>query len=81
MSDFELTKQEKSAIRTLKRLEKRWPKSLWLFSAGGSLIVMRKNSDGERAGVINKDGKMTGQGADSNYEVEHINIENDGGDF
>jgi len=69
----ELTKEERAAIRALKRLEKTWPKSLWLFSASGSLCVMRKDAEGER--VMRRDG------FDPDYAIDTIYIENDGGDW
>ena len=71
--DNDLTKEEQNAINTLRRLEKRWPDSLWLFSASGSLCVMKKNSDGERM--------SRGESFDPNGHVVTIGIENDGGDW
>lgn len=71
---FELTKEEQNAINTLKRLEKRWPDSLWLFSANGTLLVMRKGKDGEQVHI--NDGAC-----DQEYQITTINIENDGGDW
>lgn len=72
--DFELTKKEQNAINTLKRLGKRWPESLWLFSASGTLCVMRKK-DGARVELPN-------WGVDQEFVVTTIpGIENDGGDW
>ena len=71
---FDLTDEEKRAINTLKRLAKRWPKSLWLFSASGTLEVMRCNENGER--VFNSRGCV-----DEKYIVTDIGIPNDGGDW
>lgn len=68
------TAEEARAIRALQRLAKRWPKSLWLFSASGSLNVMRANRDGDRAHV-------SGGGMDPAYSLATINIPNDGGDW
>jgi len=69
--DFDLTKEEKNAIATLKRLAKRWPKSLWLF-ANRELTVLRRNEDGEQA--------MTPSGrVDQDYVVETIDLPADGG--
>ena len=73
MPDLVLTTKEEKAIRALHRLAKIWPDSLWLFSASGSLYVMKKNADGERA--------RKGTGIDPEYIVESIDIENDGGDW
>lgn len=39
---------EKRAIAALRRLAKRWPKSLWLLF-DEDLYVMRRNARGERA--------------------------------
>ena len=73
--DFDLTKEEKSTINTLKRLAKRWPESLWIFSAPGGLHVMRYKQSGERA--VMQNGAM-----DPNYIVDTISgIEHDGGDW
>jgi len=70
---LELTKSETAAIASLKRVAKKWPDSLWLFSGSGSLCVMKK-LDGEPVytdrGGVNQD-----------YVVETINIQNDGGDW
>ncbi len=71
-----LTDEEGRAIATLKRLAKKWPKSLWLFSANGSLNVMRKGDDGRP--VHRRD---TGS-VDERYRVCRIDgISNDGGDW
>jgi hypothetical protein len=65
---------ELGAIEALKALAKKWPKSLWLFSANGALCVMRKNA-GQRA-VLDRGGY------NSNFVLDIIEgIENDGGDW
>jgi len=71
--EIELTKEEGEVIKSLKRVAKKWPKSLWLYSASGSLFVMKKR-DGE---VVMTDCG----GVDPDYIVEQIDIENDGGDW
>jgi len=72
----ELTDKEKSAISALKRLAKKWPKSLWLFSASGTLCVMKAGPNGEQVHT-SKNG-----GIDPDYIVETIKgIQNDGGDW
>lgn len=68
-----LSEEEKKAIKKLKNVAKIWPKSLWLFSASGTLCVMKKK-DGET--VMNSSGSV-----DDNFVVDYINIENDGGDW
>jgi len=77
MSDLPLSKEEQNAISSLKRLAKRWPKSLWLFSASGSLHVMQKDSEGRQKMLAGR-----GAGVDPDYVVETIKgIDNDGGDW
>jgi len=77
---FELTEEEVKAIRALVRLEKIWPKSLWLFSASGSLCLMRNNKDGSRAVIVNG-GLHPSDSVDPDYIVCNVNIPNDGGDW
>jgi hypothetical protein len=71
---IEPTADELRAMRALRRLAKTWPKSLWLFSASGSLCVMRARQDGNH--YITPDG-----GIDPDYVFGTINIPNDGGDW
>ncbi len=67
-----MTKEEKNAIARLKRLERVWPKTLWLFAEGSALHVMRKNDEGEH--------RMTSSGGvDPEAIVTTIYIESDGG--
>jgi len=77
MKDFiELTKEEEKAIASLERLAKRWPKSLWLYSASSSLCVMKCKPDGCVAD------KNNGESIDPDYLVTQIRgIHNDGGDW
>ena len=72
---IEPTPEEQKAINSLKRLAKKWPKSLWLFSASGILHVMRKGPCGKHV--------MTdwGGGVDPDYSLDSIIIDNDGGDW
>jgi hypothetical protein len=70
----ELNKEEERSIRALNRLAKTFPKSLWLFSASGSLCIMKKNNQGERA--VKDSGGM-----DQAFIVDIVSIENDGGDW
>lgn len=68
-----LTGEEKAAIAALKRLEKTWPKSLWLYSASGTLCVMKK---------VNGEQKMNRfGGVDQERLIDSIKIENGGGDW
>lgn len=73
---MELTPEEKRAIAALKRLEKTWPQTLWLFSGSGSLCVMKCNEDGER---VYSEGR--GSGVDQTYTAATLKIPNDGGDW
>lgn len=73
---MELTLEEKQAIASLKRLARRWPKGLWLFSGGqGGIAVMKLNERGEKVTL------GRGEGFDSDYVVGHIDIPADGGDW
>lgn len=79
MGYIELTHEERLAISALKRLAKRWPKSLWLYSASG-LHVMLTGPNGQH---------MTGGGSsggpaaiDPDYLVQTIDgIDTSGGDW
>ena len=72
--NIEPTPDEQKAIRALRRIAKTWPQSLWLFSASGSLCVMRARQDGNH--YTTPDG-----GIDPDYVFETIDIPNDGGDW
>lgn len=71
-----MTHEEAVAVAALQRLAKRWPASLWLYSASGSLHVMKVGADGQpvmRAGQ---------EGVDPAYIMASIDgIFNDGGDW
>jgi hypothetical protein len=68
------TEAEARAIASLRRLAKRWPKTLWLFSASGTLCVMRFGTDGDRL-------RVDGGGMDPQACLATIAIPNDGGDW
>lgn len=71
---MDLSPDEQKAIKKLKELEKLWPESLWLFSANGTLWIMRFNKDGST--------KVKSNGSfDQEAIVTAVNIPNDGGDF
>lgn len=70
---MKLTPAERNAIRTLQRLAKRWPKTLWIYAGSNDLMVMRLNKKGKRA--------MDGDAVDQNYCVADIAIPSDGGGF
>jgi hypothetical protein len=72
----ELSDEEHKAIASFKRLEKKWPDTLWLFSGGQSgIAVLKKGPDGEKVTT------GFGESFDSDYVVAHIDIEADGGDW
>ena len=72
-----LTSEEKQAIRSLQRLQQRWPPSLWLFfnSTSQGVFVMKKDAEGNR--IVTSDG-----GIDQEAAVAKITgIETDAGLF
>jgi len=73
------TKKEQKAIDSLKRIAKKWPETMWLFSASGTLCVMRKGENGEQVTTDIK--KYGGGGMDQEYVLATIDIINDGGDW
>jgi hypothetical protein len=78
--NLDITKEEKAAIAALKRLAKKWPESLWLFSASGTMNVMKCDDNGER--VYHPQGTyFDGGGVDQDYCIDYIDIPNDGGDW
>ena len=79
---MEVTHEEEKAIASLKRLAKRWPKSLWLYSGSGNLNVMRYGKDGKPV-MTDGDCGRGGSGGffDPDYSLDVIDIPNDGGDW
>jgi hypothetical protein len=51
-----ITPEEAAAIRSLKRLAKKWPNSLHLFSWSGTLMVTKRNSNDIDAEIAIIDG-------------------------
>ena len=51
-----ITSEEAAAILSLKRLAKKWPQSLRLFSWSGALIVVKRNSDDIEAEIASISG-------------------------
>lgn len=67
-----LSSDERRAIASLKRLAKRWPKSLVLFAGNGGLSVLRAAPGGGLP--------MTERGTvDGDREVAEVDIPADGG--
>ena len=72
--DGPITKEEVEAIEALEAVAEIWPKTLYLFSASGSLWVMKLQPDGTPK-------MLPDGGADQDQVITGINIENDGGDW
>lgn len=68
-----LTKKEEEWIKEFKKICKKCPKKLWLFSANGTLNIMKTPDDGE---TLNDNG-----GCNQDNVVDWANITNDGGDW
>ena len=70
-----LTKEEKNAIASLRRMAAKWPRSLWIFAAAGSCCVMKKGPDGRQFTGF-------GGGVDPDYHVTTVKeMPIDGGDW
>lgn len=72
MSAIRLTKAESAAIAAFKRLESRWPSSLWLFAGGNNSLAILKKEKGKH--VMDEVGAV-----DQRRIVATINIDSDGG--
>lgn len=72
--EIELSPEEEKAIASFKRLAKQWPTSLWLFSANGTLNIMKRDENGDCA-------HLPHGGVDPDYSVAKIQICNSGGDW
>ena len=71
------TEEEARAIRSLKRVARKWPKSLWLYAGSGGLHVMRADPDGGHY-----HGGPGGRDAvDPDYLIDTIDLPADGGDW
>lgn len=70
-----LTDEERAALLALARLAQKWPKTLWLYAANGSLCVMRTGAYGEHVTTSNG-------GIDHAHVVDSdVGIPCDGGDW
>lgn len=67
------TKAELKWIEEFKKLAKRCPKNLWLFSGSGSLCVMKYPED---MNTMNESG-----GVNPENIIDIVEIKNDGGDW
>lgn len=67
-----LTTEEVKAIRSLERLARKWPQTLTLFSAAGSLIVIKTDTPSRSLA----DTRMT----EADVLANIYGIPNDGGD-
>ena len=70
----EFTKEEMKAIKSLQRLEKSWPKSLWLFTNGQRVYILKCGTKGERV-------YASGGGVDPEYVVATAELPSEGGDW
>ena len=71
-----ITPEEAAAIRSLKRLAKKWPESIRIFSAAGTLIVTKANSHGIQAAVAFVEGIPNDGGDPGPDELDqHAQIE------
>jgi hypothetical protein len=70
------TKKELEWIDKFKNLAKECPKSLWLYSASGTLCVMKTPKDGNEMGSGTR-----GEGVNDENIIDTIDIRNDGGDW
>jgi hypothetical protein len=62
-----ITPEEAAAIRSLKRLAKKWPQSLRLFSWSGTLMVVKRNSDDIDAEIATIEGIPNGGGDPNDF--------------
>jgi trehalose-6-phosphatase len=65
---------EKQMINALNQLEKHWNNKYWLFSASGSLHLMKYSKDQQR--LVTPDGGMSPEAI-----IETFLIPSDGGDW
>jgi hypothetical protein len=76
MNIVTLTTEEARAINSLRRLAKKWPQSLSLFSHAGSLRITKANSRGIQAAVADIEGIPNDGGDPSADELDqHASIE------
>ena len=72
----------KQVIIALRRLEKDWPDDLWLFIEGGTVNLMSKNEDGDRALYPTNGVGVYAEGVDPNYVLNSFDgIEADSGEW
>ena len=65
-----ITTEEAKAIQSLRRLAKKWPKSLQLFSWSGSLHVIKRNSNDIDASIAHIEG-IPNDGGDPQGSPDH----------
>jgi hypothetical protein len=72
---MDATKGELAAIRSLRRLEQKWPDTIWLYCTGNGMHVFRCGENGVH--VMDEFGVP-----DMEFELDYITgISHDGGDF
>lgn len=70
------TKAELAWIEKFKSICEKAPKSLWLFSASGTLCIMKTPADGNQNGCDTR-----GEGVNPDNCLDIAKIRNDGGDW
>jgi hypothetical protein len=70
-----ITPEEAKAIRSIKRLAKKWPQSIRLFSWAGSLVVTKANNEDVQSVIayvegIPNDGGDPGDAGDSDMGID-----------
>ena len=76
MNIITLTTEEAKAINSLRRLAKKWPQSLRLFSCSGTLLATKANSHGIQATVAYVEGIPSDGGDFGDEELDqHAHIE------
>lgn len=66
-----ITADEEKAIRSLRRLAKKWPQSIRLFSWSGTLWITKINSNGIEA-LVTEVKNIPNDGGDPNMESDEI---------
>ena len=72
MNILTLTIKEAAAIQSLRRLAKKWPQSLRLFSQAGTLIVTKANRHGIQATITNIEGIPSDGGNPGKDELDQF---------
>ena len=74
MRTIQITAEEQKAIKSLKLLAKKWPKTLMLFSWSGSLNIFKQDKDGMNC-VVDLIPNIPNDGGDPNMEEDVADAE------